>query len=150
MHKFTRANVVISLLLLGVTVISAGCQVVSVKDKEGKAIAFAKVTSGVQGSKFASSSALTDSFGNALIMKGNTNSKKQWIAINKEGYIPLRLPRSSEGKIEVTLQKTTSSGRRYTRVRAVSGNGKSETVNLRTSPSATTPSNNARVEVPRK
>ena len=150
MRKFTLTNIVVNLLLLAVIVISTGCQTVSVKDKEGKAIKFATVSSGVQGSKFTSSSVLTDAFGNAFIMKSNTESKKQWVAVSKEGYISRRLPRTSEEKIEVTLQKATSSGRRYQSSRAVSGRGKSETVNLRSSSSKTTPSKNAKVRVPRK
>ena len=150
MRKLTRVNVVVSLLLLALTVISTGCQVVNVKDKEGKAIAFAKVSSGVQGTKYASSSALTDAFGNAFIIKSTTESNKQWVAISKEGYLSRRISRATEGKIEVTLQKTAASGRRYTKTMAVSGRGKSETINLRADSSQNTPSNNATVGVPRK
>lgn len=145
MLKITRANVTVCLLLLVVAGISTGCQVVNVKDKDGKAIAFANVSSGVQGSKFSSMPAYTDSFGNALLPLDTSESKKKWVAVSKEGYISRRISRPAEGTIEITLQKAGSSGRRYKSTRAVSGRGKSETVNLRSAPSSS-----SKVTVPRK
>ncbi len=150
MLKSIRANIKVIFLLLGMAVISTGCQTVNVKDTDGKAIAFAHVSSGVQGSKFASSSVLTDGLGNAFIAKGSTESKNQWVAVSKEGYTSRRILRPAEGTIEVVLTKATSSGMRYQSSRAVTSSGMSDTTRYRSTPSANTPSSNAKVIVPRK
>ena len=150
MRKITRTNVAVSLLLLAVVMISTGCQTVNVKDREGNPIAFANVSSGVTGSETSSFSTITDAFGNAFLIKGNTENKKRWVAVSKEGYHPARISRSAEEKIKITLRKTTSSGQKYKRYQAASGRGKSETVNLRSPSSGTTPSKKTKVEIPRK
>ncbi len=141
MRKLTLIIVLASLLF------GAGCQVVHVKDTTGQAIAFATVSSGVQGSKFSSVPAQTDPWGNALLPLDMTQSKDKWVAISKEGYVPVRLARPAEGKIEVTLRKASSSGRGFTSKRAPSGRGVSETTKLRGPSSQAKP---GKVVVPRK
>ena len=151
MKTLKRTDIAVILLLMIAGAISTGCQTVNVKDTDGKPVWMAQVSSGPQGSKFAGSSVLTDAFGNAYIPIGDVESKDKWVAISKEGYISRRIPRPAEGKIEVVLKKIPSSGRRYTRARAVTSNGMSDTTRYRsTSPSQTTPGNNSRVDVPRK
>ena len=135
------ALIVMSLLL------SSGCQIVHVQDTDGKAIAFATVSSGVQGSKFASMPTQTDLLGNALLPMGMGAGDEKWVAISKEGYIPIRITRPAEGRIDVTLRRAGSSGRGFVSMRAPSGRGVSETTRLRGTPAEAQP---ARVTVPRK
>jgi hypothetical protein len=139
-------NLTVIMLLTGL-LLGPGCQVVHVQDNDGKAIVFATVSSGVQGSKFASMPARTDMLGNALLPLETTGSKDKWIAISKEGYIPIRIARPAEGKIEITLRKANSSGRGFTSKRASSGRGVSETTRLRASPTQAKP---AKIIVPRR
>ncbi len=103
-----------SLLILTFTLLTvAGCQAVHVRDADGKAVSYAQVSSGVQGSKFSSMPAMTDALGNALLPMGMTESKSQWVAVSKEGYLPRRIPRPANGKIVITLQKANSSRGRF-------------------------------------
>ena len=90
-----------------VMLLSAGCQIVHVEDKSGKPVFWAAVSTGVEGKKASTLPMMTDLLGNAPLAKSMTKDP-EFIQVSKDGYETKTVPRTTESKISVTLDKIGS------------------------------------------
>ena len=90
-----------------VMLFSAGCQIVHVQDQTGNPINWAAVSTGPEGKKASSLPVMTNMLGDAALPKSMTKERES-IQVSKDGYETLIVPRSTEPKISVTLDKIGS------------------------------------------
>ena len=101
------AKMMVLFNLVLVVLLAGGCQVVNVKDADGKAVAWAKVNTSTAAGGDTHFPAYTDLFGNAMLTASQEPpGTKEYIKVEKEGYAPSMIPRPEDGTVSITLKKT--------------------------------------------
>jgi hypothetical protein len=94
-------------LLVATLFAAAGCQIVHVEDTHGDPVFWAEVTTQSEGMEASSFPAMTDLFGNVLLVASPNPDHHETLIVRKEGFVDSRRPRSKDSSMTVQLLPLT-------------------------------------------